>query len=142
MNTTPHALLEHPRRRQARQHPFPLGATWPHRAQPRANANRPARRARRPAWFALYALLPLAALLCGLAEYVPASGGWRRLAEGFVAFIVLASAWIWVRANRSALSRMASGPDANPEGHDVSVEVQEAPPQVILLEPRRSRPTR
>lgn len=142
MDTGHHALLENPRRRQARPYPYPLEATWPHRSRPRANARRPAQRAHGPAWKALYALLPLAALLCAFAEHVSSSGGWRRLAEAFVALVVIGLAWLWVRVNRSALSRMTSDPESGTVTHDLTVEIQEGPPQVIPLESRRSRSAR
>jgi hypothetical protein len=103
---------------------------------------RPAQRARGPAWKALYALLPLAALLCAFAEYVSSNGGWRRLAEAVVALVVIGLAWLWVRVNRSALSRMTSDPELGTVTHDRPVEIQEGPPQVIPLESRRSRSTR
>jgi hypothetical protein len=87
----------------------------------------------------LYALLPLSALLCVLAEYISGSGGWRRLAEGLVALVVIGLAWVWVRANRGALSRVTSDPETDTESRHFTVEVQKASPQVIRLEPRRSR---
>lgn len=142
MDTGHHALLEHPRRRQAKPYSYPLEATRPRRIRPLVNAKRAARRARGPAWMALYALLPLAALLCAFAEYVSPNGGWRRLAEGLVAFVVIGVAWLWVRVNRSALSRMRSDPESGTVMHDLRVEIQEGPPQVIPLEARRSRSTR
>lgn len=142
MDTGHHALLEHPRRRQSRPYPYPWGAPWLRRTRPRVSARRAAPRAGGPAWLALYALLPLAALLCAFAEYVASNAGWRRLAEAFVALVVIGLAWLWVRVNRSALSRMTSDPESGTVTHDLTVEIQEGPPQVIPLESRRSRSTR
>jgi hypothetical protein len=142
MDTGRYSLLKRPRRRQAKPHPYPLRATWPQISRSRAKATRPVTRARGPAWVLLYALLPFAALLCAFAEYFSGSGGWRRLTEGLVAFLVIGLAWVWVRANRGALSRVTSDPEMGIESQNFTVEVQKASPQVIRLEPRRSRSER
>jgi len=142
MDTGRYSLLERPRQRQARPYPYPLRATWPQISRSRENATRPAKRARGPAWLLLYALLPFAALLCAFAEYITGRDGWRRLTEGLVAFVVIGLAWVWLRANRGALSRVTSDPEMGIESQDFTVEVQKASPQVIRLEPRRSRPER
>ncbi|MCK7514922.1 MAG: hypothetical protein MZV70_70240 [Desulfobacterales bacterium] len=82
MDTGHHALSENPRRRQARPYPYPLEATWPHRSRPRANARRPAQRARGPAWTALYALLRRSPRCCvrspNMSRRTAGGGGWRR----------------------------------------------------------------
>jgi hypothetical protein len=142
MDTGRHSLLEPPRQHQARLQPHPVGAASPRTSRPRTDAARSTRRARGPAWMVLYALLPLSVLLCGLAEYLSGSGGWRRLAEGLVAFVVIGLAWVWLRANRGALSRVTSDAETGTESQDFTVEVQKASPQVIRLEPRRSRSER
>ncbi len=142
MDTGRHFLLEHPRQHQARLQPHPMGAASPRTSRPRTDGRRATRRAHGPAWSLLYALLPLSALLCALAEYISGSSGWNRLAEGLVAFVVIALAWVWVRANRGALSRVASDPETGTESQVFTVEVQKTSPQVIRLEPRRSRSER
>ncbi len=138
MGSSRHSVLEHPRRHPPGRYVQPSKVA---RLQPIrfrsvvAGATRPARG---PAWLRLYALLPLSALLCALAEYIPASLGWRRLAEGLVASVVIGLAWVWVRANRCALSGMAPDAETESEPHDLTVEVQKASPQVIPLELLRS----
>ncbi len=57
----------------------------------------------RPAWWAFYSLLPLAAaLLVAVGWWIPAGAG-RMLAEAAVSLAILGGMALWVRANRVAL---------------------------------------
>lgn len=132
------AILESPEGQRARLNVYPFPRRLPASSRAGVSAGSATRAARAPAWGWLYALLPVSALLCALAEYLPLSAGWRRLAEGLVGVVVIVLAWVWVRANRCALSRFVPGAGTANEPPDLAVEVQKAPPQVIPLEPRRS----
>ncbi len=57
----------------------------------------------KPAWWLLYAFLPLTALLFMLADAVPATSRWRSISELAATFGVLCAIALWVRANRIAL---------------------------------------
>lgn len=138
MDTGRHSLRKRPRQPQSRSHVVPLRGGRQRAPRHRPGAREATCRARGPAWTLLYALLPLSALLLALAECIPANDGWRRLAEALVAVVGVGLAWIWVRANRGALSRLTSDPGMDTESHQLRVEIQKASPQVIPLMPRRS----
>lgn len=57
----------------------------------------------KPAWWLLYAILPLTALLFMLADAVPAASRWRSLSELAATLGVFCAIALWVRANRIAL---------------------------------------
>jgi hypothetical protein len=58
----------------------------------------------KPNWWRLYALLPLSAVLLVGADLVAPSAGWRMVAEGAAALLILGLMALWVRANRLALA--------------------------------------
>jgi hypothetical protein len=139
MDTGHHVLLERPRPRHIGPNRAPLRAPRARKARESVAPAPSVRRLRGPAWGWLYALFPLAALLCAFAEYLPMSPGWRRLTEGLVGLMIVGLAGIWVRANRCALSRLVPGAGTENEPQDVAVEIQKASPQVIPLGPQRRR---
>ena len=57
----------------------------------------------KPAWWLLYALLPLAAVLLIAAAIECPSAGGRECLEGMVSLAVIGAIAVWVRANRVAL---------------------------------------
>lgn len=57
----------------------------------------------KPAWWLLYAILPLTALLFVLADAVPATSRWRSVSELAATLGVLCVIALWVQANRIAL---------------------------------------
>ncbi len=57
----------------------------------------------RPAWWLLYAILPLTALVFWVADVVPASSGWRPVSELLAALMIFLGIGLWLRANRIAL---------------------------------------
>jgi hypothetical protein len=57
----------------------------------------------KPAWWLLYAVLPLTILLFMLADLVPATSGWRSVSELLASFVVIGAISLWVRENRTAL---------------------------------------
>lgn len=62
-----------------------------------------ARPRRKPAWWLLYAMLPLTALVFGVADVVPATSGWRSVSELLGTLIVFLGIGLWLRANRIAM---------------------------------------
>jgi hypothetical protein len=58
----------------------------------------------RPAWWILYALLPLGALLLVGVELAAPSAGWRAFTECLVSLAILGAIGLWLRANRIALA--------------------------------------
>jgi hypothetical protein len=60
-------------------------------------------RGRKPAWWLLYALLPLAVGLLVAAHLVSQSLAWREFTEGVASLVVIGAMALWVRANRVAL---------------------------------------
>lgn len=58
----------------------------------------------KPNWWRLYALLPLSVVLLVGADLVAPSAGWRMVAEGAAALLILGLMALWVRANRLALA--------------------------------------
>lgn len=61
-------------------------------------------RGRKPAWWLLYALLPLAAGLLVAAHLASATVAWREFTEGSVSLVVIGAMALWVRSNRVALA--------------------------------------
>jgi hypothetical protein len=57
----------------------------------------------KPAWWLLYAVLPLTILLFSVAHRIPATSGWRVTAELMAALVVICAVALWVRVNRTAL---------------------------------------
>lgn len=57
----------------------------------------------KPAWWLLYAILPLTAFLFMLADAVPATSRWRSVSELAATLGVSCAIALWVRANRIAL---------------------------------------
>jgi hypothetical protein len=62
----------------------------------------------RPAWWILYALLPLGALLLVGVELAAPSAGWRAFTECLVSLAILSAIAIWLRANRVALALLGN----------------------------------
>lgn len=62
----------------------------------------------RPAWWFLYALLPLGALLLVGAELAAPSAGWRAFTECLVSLAILGAIALWLRANRVALALLGN----------------------------------
>ncbi len=62
----------------------------------------------RPAWWFLYALLLLAALLLVGVELAAPLAGWRAFIECLVSLAILAAIALWLRANRVALALLGS----------------------------------
>lgn len=58
-----------------------------------------------PAWWRLYAILPLAGGACLLTTWIPAASPWRRLAELAAAAVVLGLLRLWIAGNRAAVLR-------------------------------------
>jgi len=58
----------------------------------------------RPAWWMLYALLWLGALLLIGVELAAPSAGWRAFTECLVSLAILGAIGLWLRANRVALA--------------------------------------
>lgn len=58
----------------------------------------------RPAWWLLYALLPLGAALLVAADLASPSAGWRIFAECTASLLILGAIALWVHANRAALA--------------------------------------
>ncbi len=77
--------LTHPDRIEREERPFAI--------PPRA----------KPAWWLLYALLPLSVLVFGLADAVPATRGWHSASELFATLVVFLGIGLWLRLNRPAL---------------------------------------
>ena len=61
------------------------------------------RRSRRPAWWLLYIMIPLTALLFLLADQLSPTSGWRTGSEIVATSIGLFAIALWLRANRTAL---------------------------------------
>jgi hypothetical protein len=95
--------------------------------------------AKRPAWILLYALVPLCVALLVLVDNLPSSGAWHALAQGVIVLLVVGLAAAWVRGNRRALSQVQSDSEVETGLRDLTIEVHDASPRVIHLEPRRSR---
>lgn len=58
---------------------------------------------RRPAWWRLYALVPLMGGLLMLESYAPLSPGWHECVQIGIVLFVFGLVWVWVRANAVAL---------------------------------------
>ncbi len=65
---------------------------------------------RRPAWWLLYAVLPLTGLLFWLADLVPATSSFRSVSELFATLVIFLAIALWLRANRLAMT-LADYPD-------------------------------
>ena len=65
-----------------------------------------------PKWWWLYAVLPCSAALLVAADLLAPSAGWRLVAEGTVALVVLGLMALWVRANRLALALLGAAEEA------------------------------
>ena len=66
-------------------------------------------------WLLLYPVLPLGTALLVAADLLSPSGGWRMVAEGTAALVILSLMALWVRANRLALTLFdAPGAQAQP----------------------------
>ncbi len=63
----------------------------------------------KPAWWLLYAMLPLTVLAFGLADLVPAASGWRPVSELSATLAIFVGIGLWRRANRLALTLAAYG---------------------------------
>ena len=57
----------------------------------------------KPAWWLLYGVVPLTALLFMLADLLSPTSGWRSASEFLAALVVLWAIGLWLRANRIAL---------------------------------------
>jgi hypothetical protein len=69
----------------------------------------------KPKWLLLYAVLPLGAALLVAADLLSPSAGWRMVAEGTAALIILGLIALWVRGNRLALTLLdETGGQAQP----------------------------
>ena len=69
----------------------------------------------KPKWLLLYAVLPVGAALLVTADLLSPSGGWRMVAEGTAALIILGLMALWVRGNRLALTLLdETGGQAQP----------------------------
>ncbi len=58
----------------------------------------------RPAWWLLYALLPLGAALLVAVDLTSPSAGWRTFTECTASLLILGAIALWVHANRAALA--------------------------------------
>jgi hypothetical protein len=58
----------------------------------------------KPAWWLLYALLPVGAALLVAADVASPSAGWRIFTECLVSLTILGAIALWLRANRVALA--------------------------------------
>ena len=65
---------------------------------------------RRPAWWLLYAVLPLTGFLFWLADLVPATSGFRPVSELFATLMIFLAIALWLHANRLAMT-LADYPD-------------------------------
>ncbi len=63
----------------------------------------------KPAWWLLYAMLPLTVLAFGLADVVPATSGWRSVSELLATLAIFIGIALWLRANRLALTLATYG---------------------------------
>jgi hypothetical protein len=84
----------------------------------------------KPKWWLLYTVLPLGAALLVAADLLAPSAGWRMVAEGAAALVILGLTGLWVRANRLALARLGAPAAAEKPGR---AWVASCPPAV----PRR-----
>jgi hypothetical protein len=57
------------------------------------------RKHRRPAWWLLYALVPLLAGLCGVEHRAPLSPGWHTGVQVGMVLFIYGFVWLWLRAN-------------------------------------------
>jgi hypothetical protein len=57
----------------------------------------------KPAWWLLYAVVPLTVLLFMLADLLSPTSGWRSASELLAALVLLWAIGLWLRANRLAL---------------------------------------
>lgn len=58
----------------------------------------------KPAWWLLYALLSVGAVLLVAADVASPSAGWRAFTECLVSLAILGAIGLWLRANRVALA--------------------------------------
>jgi hypothetical protein len=58
---------------------------------------------RRPAWWLLYALVPLLAGLCVVEHRAPLSPGWHTGVQVGMVLFIYGCVWVWLRANDSAM---------------------------------------
>ena len=65
----------------------------------------------KPAWWLLYALLPIGAALLVAADVASPSAGWRTFTECLVSLAILGAIALWLRANRAALALRDSPPE-------------------------------
>lgn len=61
------------------------------------------RQHRRPAWWLLYALVPLLAGLCVVEHRAPLSPGWHAGVQVGIVLFIYGLMWLWLRANRFRL---------------------------------------
>jgi hypothetical protein len=54
---------------------------------------------RRPAWWLLYALVPLLARLCVIEHRAPLSPGWHTGVQVGMVLFIYGIVWLWLRAN-------------------------------------------
>ena len=66
----------------------------------------------KPAWWLLYTLLPVGAVLLVAAEVAAPSAGWRTFMECFVSLAILGAIALWLRANRVAIALLGNPPRA------------------------------
>ena len=64
----------------------------------------------KPAWWVLYAMLPVGAALLVAVDVVSPSAGWRIFMECLVTLAILGAIAIWLRVNRAALALRESPP--------------------------------
>lgn len=62
----------------------------------------------KPAWWLLYALLPVGAALLVAADVAAPSAGWRTFMECLVSLAILGAIALWLRANRVALALLGN----------------------------------
>jgi hypothetical protein len=98
-------------------------APWDQEREERAAAVRVERP--KPAWWLLYAVVPLTALLFMLADLLSPTSGWRSTSELLAALVVLWAIGLWLRANRVALA--LSG-EASNAGRPLRAWVAYCPP--------------
>lgn len=100
----------------------------------------------RPAWWLLFAMLPLGAALLIAADRASTSAGWRVSAECTASLLVIGAIALWVHANRSALAVADNTLDGGERLHSPA-EYSPAPSSRDRLEfsgidPRQHSPTR
>ncbi len=79
-----------------------IEVTRPDESRPEAAAPHQAKRPK-PAWWLLYVVVPVTALLFGLADLLSPTSGWRSASECLAALAALCAIGVWLRANRIAL---------------------------------------